>query len=201
MRRLALFIVALAALVGGTIALVLVLTRGGETTDLRGARAPEGFSLPGFSLRDADGGRVARDDLRGKASVVTFLESRCKEACPVIATQVSRALAMLSPAERSRVAALAISTNPRDDTPASVRAFLRREHADPALRYLIGTERELRPVWKAFLVASALDSGDADVHSAPVRLYDRSGRWVSTFYAGVNLTPAALRHDLLEVLG
>ena len=132
--------------------------------------------------------------------VLTFLESKCTEACPVIASQVARALELLAPEERGDVAALGISTQPDDDTPASARAFLRVRRADGKLDYLVGTESELRPVWEQANILSALESGDADVHSAPVRIYDRDGAWVSTLHAGADLTAANLAHDLRVAL-
>jgi hypothetical protein len=45
-------------------------------------------------------------------------------------------------------------------------------------------------------VLPALDSGSSDIHSAPVRVYDRGGVWVSTQNAGADLTPENLAHDL-----
>lgn len=39
---------------------------------------------------------------------------------------------------------------------------------------------ELRPVWKAFNVAVSFDTGEDDLRSAPVRIFDRRGVWVST---------------------
>jgi cytochrome oxidase Cu insertion factor (SCO1/SenC/PrrC family) len=59
---------------------------------------------------------------------------------------------------------------------------------------------ELRPVWRGFQVSSSLDSGDSNMHSAPVRVYDPEGRWRSTLHAGVDLTAASLAHDLREAL-
>lgn len=174
---------------------------GGHTSAYRGSVPPGRFVLPDFALRDYAGGIVRSRDFNGKTLVVTFLESRCRGSCPIIASSVARGLRLLGPDERSRVVALAISTQPHDDTPASVRAFLRRRRADRELLYLIGSERQLRPVWKAFQILSALDSGDADLHSAPVRIYDAEGVWVSTLHAGADLTPANLRHDIREALG
>lgn len=43
---------------------------------------------------------------------------------------------------------------------------------------------------------SALESGDADTHSAPVRIYSRSGRWLAMQHAGVDLSAANLVHDI-----
>jgi hypothetical protein len=45
-------------------------------------------------------------------------------------------------------------------------------------------------------VLSALESGDADTHSAPVRIYGRNGRWLATQHAGVDLSAANLVHDI-----
>lgn len=37
-------------------------------------------------------------------------------------------------------------------------------------------------------------------HSAPLRIYDRSGVWVATLHAGVNLSEENLLHDLRAAL-
>ncbi len=186
-------------LAGAVTALGLALARDGGPA-YRGSRPPARLELPAFALRDASGRLVRSRDLRGKAVVVTFLESRCRAACPLVAFQLARGVRLLSPEQRSRVAALAVSVHPGDDTPASVRAFLRRQGAERELRYLVGSERELRPVWRAFQVVPALDTGDPNLHSVPVRIFDRRGVWVSTLHAGVDLTPTNLRHDLLAAL-
>src|SRR5215217_391606 len=180
---------ALAAVAG------LLLTRGGESADFRGSTAPEGFALPRFALQDDDGLVLRSSDLGGKAVAVTFLDAQCTEACPVIAAQVGQAVRALGD-ERSEVEALAISVDPAGDTPAKIDAFLRRYRAKGDLRYLDGNVAALRPLWKSFAVASAQDSGNPNMHSAPVRVYDGDGRWRSTLHPGVDLTPANLVNDL-----
>ena len=197
-RSLLLVAAVVAALaLGGVVA---ALTAGDGNGDARpdylGSEPPPGITLPAFTLRDYTGERVSSRTVSGKVVVVTFLDSQCTEACPVIAGHVARALALLTPAERSRVVPLAITTDPREDTPASVRAFLRKNRAEGALRYLLGGERELRRVWRAFAVLPSLETGDDDLHSAPVRVYDRRGTWVATQHAGADLSPARLAHDL-----
>jgi protein SCO1/2 len=144
---------------------------------------------------------VRRSDLSGKAVVVTFLETKCEEACPIIAGEISRAVDRLSTQAVKRTAFVAISMHPRDDQPPSVRHFLAAHQALGKLDYLVGSEHELRPVWADFAVLSALDSGDANTHSASVRVYDTAGEWVSTLHAGVDLTPESLAHDVTTALG
>jgi protein SCO1 len=140
---------------------------------------------------------VRSSDLRGKAVAVTFLDAQCTEACPIIAAQVGQAVRALGD-ERSDYDALAISVDPIRDTPAKIDAFLKRYRAKGDLRYLDGSVAELRPLWNAFAVAAVPDTGNPNLHSAPVRIYDGNGRWRSTLSAGVDLTPANLVHDLRE---
>jgi protein SCO1/2 len=177
----------------------VLLARGGGGADFRGSEPPAGIMLPAFELRDDQGRRVRSADLRGKALAVTFLDTECTEACPIIAAQMSQAIKALG-ADRGGVEALAITVDPIGDTPARIEGFLARYRASGTLRYLDGTVAELRPVWRGFKVASSLDSGDSNLHSAPVRVYDGEGRWRSTLHAGVDLTAASLAHDLREAL-
>ena len=163
----------------------------------RGNEPPAGFVASEFALRNALTGELVRmSDQRGRVVVLTFLESRCTTACPLIASQLAQALRRLPSDDRSDVVALAISANPRDDTRTSVRAFLGRHRAVGQIRYLNRPEAELRSVWKAYQVLSALESGDADTHSAPVRIYGRSGRWLATQHAGVDLSADNLVNDI-----
>lgn len=194
--------VASAAAVVALIVVVVLSLTGGEddTASYRGSPPPPGITLGQFELHDYTGVRVSREDVEGKVVLLTFLESKCKEACPIIASQVARTIDRLPPEERRQVVAIAISTHPRDDTPANVRAFLRAQRAEGKLRYLVGSEQELRPVWETFGVLSALDSGDADTHSASVHVYDRSGEWVASLHPGIDLTTANLAHDVALAL-
>jgi cytochrome oxidase Cu insertion factor (SCO1/SenC/PrrC family) len=190
-------IVAAVAVIAVTVVVVLFVTGGeDDTASYRGSPPPPGIMLGHFELLDYTGVRVSREDLKGKVVLLTFLESKCKEACPIIASQVARTIERLPPEERRQVVAVAISTHPTDDNPASVRAFLRAQRAEGKIHYLVGSEQELRPVWQRFGVLSALDSGDADTHSASVHLYDRSGEWVASLHPGIDLTTANLLHDV-----
>jgi cytochrome oxidase Cu insertion factor (SCO1/SenC/PrrC family) len=139
-------------------------------------------------------------DLQGKVVLVTFIDSKCTESCPIIAGVIGATLPRLTTAERRQVEAVAISVEPRLDTPMSIRRFLRVRHALGVLDFLIGSVEQLRPVWKAFSVLPAVDTGSADIHSADVRIFDRDGIWVSTMHVGVDLTPANLVHDVRRAL-
>jgi protein SCO1 len=161
----------------------------------RGSEPPRGILAPEFALRDYRGELVRMRALRGKVVLVTFLDTDCKTKCPLIAAAIGDALRLLSPAGRRETVALALTVNPASDKPASVRTFLRRRQA-LGLDFLLGTIREMRPIWRAFHVVAAAETGNADVHSADVRVFDRRGEWVSTLHLPPDLTPANLAHDI-----
>ena len=209
MRVFAVIAVSLSVAAAGAVAILLAsdgsgpsgaVNRSGNTEGLyRGSEPPAGISLPAFKLRNYTRELVDSKALRQKVVLITFLESKCKEACPFIAGQIGRTLTRLGDAERSHVIAIGISTHPIDDTPARVRAFLRRERAEGKLKYLVGSEQELRPVWTAFQILPAFDSHDAEIHSAPVRIY-QDGTWVATLHTGADLTTENLLHDVRVAL-
>lgn len=178
----------------GTLAVVLgfVLTRGSDEPDFRGSQPPAGLELPSAAYTVAP-------ELKGKAVAVTFLDTQCTEACPIIAAQIGDAMRLLGD-DRSRVLAVAFSVDPVNDTPERIRSFLGRFRAQDELRYVAGTVAELRPVWKGFKILPSIETGDSNMHSAPVRVYDPEGHWRSTLHPGVDLTPASLAHDLRAAL-
>lgn len=171
-----------------------------SSSPYRGSSPPRGVHAPDFSLRSYRGGRVRMRDLRGKVVLVTFLDTKCTDKCPIIASQIGAALPLLPPSARRRVAALAISVDPRVDSPRSVRRFLRSRRALGRLDFLLGSIKQLRPIWKAFYVVAAAQTGSANSHSADARIFDQRGIWVSTLRPGVDLTPRNLAHDLLTAL-
>jgi cytochrome oxidase Cu insertion factor (SCO1/SenC/PrrC family) len=202
-RRYALALAALGvvALVGAGFAAERLVGARDSGAAYRGSPPPPGIVLPDFALRDESGTLVRSDELGGKVVLVPFLETQCKESCPVVARQIGQALDRLRADERAGVVALAFSTHPGDDTPAAARAFVRRHGVQGRLHYLVGSEKDLRPLWDEFDVLPAVDTGDADLHSVPVRIFAASGEWVSTLHPGADLSPENLAHDLRLALG
>jgi protein SCO1/2 len=195
---------AVLAAVAVAVSVALVASRstpaGSQSNRYRGIEEPRGIAMPAFSLWSYRGQRVRSADYRGKVVVLTFLDTNCEDACPVVAGVVAESVRALSPSERQEVVAVAITSNPRVDTPAAIRTFLRRRHAVGALDYLIGPIPSLGLVWRSFQVLSSFQSGDPDVHSAPVRIYSRGGEWLATEHAGVDLSAANLAHDVRVAL-
>ena len=190
-----------AALLAGTLAFAVDRERqsaanGPDEGPYRGSEPPVRYELPGFRLRNYDGREVDATVLRGRVVVLTFLDSQCTDVCPILASQIGGTIDRLTPGEREQVTAVAISTDPGEDTPASVRAFLGKQRALGKLLYLRGPEKEMRSLWKRFQILASLESGEDTLHSAPVRIYDRESVWVATLHAGFDLNEANLLHDI-----
>jgi cytochrome oxidase Cu insertion factor (SCO1/SenC/PrrC family) len=172
----------------------------GDAGPYRGSEPPARFTLPEFDLPSYGGGRVSAGELRGRVVLLTLLDSQCTEACPIIASVVARTVDRLSAEERREVRAVAVSGDPAEDTPESVRRFLAAQRAEGRLEYVVGEERELRPLWTALQVLPSLDTGRDTLHSAPLRIYDRKGVWLATLHAGADLSEENLLHDIRYAL-
>src|SRR5665648_208330 len=64
-------------------------------------------------------GAIDTARLRGRPFAVTFLYASCPDVCPLIAQEIVGALGRLG-ADARRVAVVAVSVDPRGDTPAAV---------------------------------------------------------------------------------
>lgn len=161
----------------------------------RGSEPPGTHPLPDFVLRDYEGETVRSTDLEQGVFALTFLDAQCDESCPIIAAQIGQTFSEMPDALRSQVDAIALSTDPAEDTPEAVRDFLRRTRAEGSLRYLTSPAETLERLWSEFKILSSTESGHDALHSAPVRIY-ANGLWVATLHPGVDLTNENLLHDL-----
>jgi protein SCO1 len=158
-----------------------------------------GRPAPRIRLADARGGAFDTRTLAGRPYLVTFLFANCPDVCPLIGAQLRDTLERLGPAARA-VAVVAVSVDPRGDTPEAVRAWLRR-HREPAqFRYLIGGERTLEPVWRAWYAAPQIPGEPESAHTAVVWLVDARGRLVAKVGAGRAFDTAGLARDVRTLL-
>ncbi len=134
-----------------------------RTPTLQGAVVTPPAPTYDFNLRDQANRQVSLGSLRGKAVVMTFLYTHCPDVCPLTAEKLHEAYQQLGGTAR-RVAFVAVSVDPKGDTPEAVRAFLFAHHVDGELTYLIGSFAELKRVWAYYYVSS--DAKDATAKTA-----------------------------------
>jgi protein SCO1/2 len=149
-----------------------------------------------FSLRDQAGALVRLARLRGKVVVLSPMYTTCRTTCPLIAQQIRGAIEDLPGADRRKVRALALSVDPANDTPRSAQRFLATQRLEGYLDFLLGSDGELQPIWKAYGFARQTQKQE---HNSYVVLIDKRGRQRVGF-AVEFLTPEALEHDIKVLL-
>jgi protein SCO1/2 len=160
-----------------------------------GSPTPSGLGAPNFTLHDQHGQLVSLAGQRGKFVVITFLYVHCTNVCPVIAGQLNSVLRSLPPAARNQVRVLAVSVDPKGDTPAAVAHFIAEHRLLPQFLYLTGSEHQLQPIWKGYHIASVQTGNNVTVgHTAIEFLLNRQGQ-PQLIYDSTN-TPAQILHDL-----
>jgi len=150
---------------------------------------------PPIALRNYLGQPVTLSEYRGKAVLVTFLYTNCPDVCPLIASNLRIALNMLG-AEAAKVQVIAVSVDPRGDTPPAVAKFLRAHQMLGRMQYLIGSAAQLARTWAAWSVGSQREAGQPQLvaHSALVYGITASGK-VRTIYPA-SFEPSQIAHDV-----
>jgi len=152
---------------------------------------------PDFALRDQSGTLVRLSDERGKVVLITFLYTHCPDVCPLTAANLNTALALLG-AARSHVVVLAISVDPKGDTRAAVKTFVRVHALRSQFHYLTGSPDELSGVWHAYNVAAVRRGGGNVDHTLYTMVVDRSGKARVLFDSLAR--PKAIAHDVRLLL-
>lgn len=154
---------------------------------------------PAFALRDQSGALVSLAALRGRPVLLTFLDSQCKNSCPIQGRQLASILRRLPAAQQP--ALVVVSVDQRGDTPAGIRRAL----AKWGLRggwtthwVNAPSRRRLAAVWRAYGITVRPMSNDI-VHSLALYLIDRRG-FERTAYLFPFL-PSFVQHDLALLAG
>jgi protein SCO1 len=161
----------------------------------RGAVANPAYPAKPLRLRNYNGTPVDLSGYRGKAVLVTFIYDHCPDVCPLIVSHLHTAQAELGGQAR-KLRIVAVSVDPKGDTPRTVAAFLRSHQMTGRMDYLIGSRPQLESVWKEWGILSKADPKVPDQveHSALVYGISASGK-VMTLYPA-NFKPAWIVHDV-----
>jgi len=151
-------------------------------------------AAPPTSLRNYLGQSVSLSQYRGKVVFVTFLYTRCPDVCPLIATHLHATEVALG-AVNAKVQMLAISVDPKGDTPGAVANFLRVHKLVGRMQYLVGSAATLGPVWAAWHVGAAKDASSPALVDHSALVYGISARGALTTIYPSEFKPSDLVHD------
>ena len=167
-----------------------------EGTELSGA-------APDFQLTDQNESPVSLSDFRGKVVVVTFMDSKCKDTCPLTGAHFRKAYQQLNQNEAKQVVFLGVNVNLKANAVANVLETTHAWHMDeiPSWHFLTGSREDLEPVWKDYNVAAIPNPDGSITHTPGTFLIDPMGkqRWyISTPFSEPDTTELAL--PLNEIL-
>ena len=170
---------------------------GSGSTKFAGINAVPSKPAPPLVLNDSLGHRVDLSQYRGKAVLVTFIYDHCPDICPLIVGNLHTAQAELGP-KASDLQIIAVSVDPRGDTPKTVKAFLAAHQMTGRMEYLIGSPAQLERTWSdwSIVAKSSPSRGNPDAveHSALIYGINGSGR-MTTLYPS-NFKPQQIVHDV-----
>ena len=162
----------------------------------------EGTEISGealdFQLTDQNGSLVNLSDFRGKVVVLTFMDSKCEDTCPLTAVHFREAYRQFDQNETKQVIFLGVTVNVEASSVVDVLETTRAWHLDeiPGWYFLTGNYEGLEPVWKDYGVSAEHNpDGNSLMHTPGTFLIDPAGqkRWyISTVISGEGNTELAL---------
>jgi protein SCO1 len=164
----------------------------------RGTALTPSRPAPAFTLHDQAGHAAGLPAGPGHYTIVTFLYTNCPDVCPAVAGTLNRVL-QTAAGRRTGLRVLAVSVDPKGDTPSSVKKFAREHQLVPAFRYLTGNRSELAAVWKKFHIAALAGPKGTVTHSTFEILVDPRGQERLIYDSTV--TAGAVVHDLKALQG
>jgi protein SCO1/2 len=166
-----------------------------DNSNYSGGEASPPQTAPELKLKNSLGEPVDLSKYKGKAVLLTFIYTHCPDVCPLIVSHLKTAQAELG-AQAKNLQIVAVSTDPRGDTPKTVAAFLKAHGMTGQMQYLIGNRKELGHVWTDWnIVVNPAKSGrDLVEHSALIYGIAANGK-VTTLYPA-NFSPSQIVHDV-----
>jgi cytochrome oxidase Cu insertion factor (SCO1/SenC/PrrC family) len=157
---------------------ILLIVIRGAPTPVSAMEVPVMGWVPDFSLTEANGSAVHRQDLIGKVWIASFLFTRCGEACPLLMHHEVRLQGDLP--IRDDLQLVSFSVDPDWDTPKVLTEYAHTFNADRShWSFLTGDKKQIYGLTiNGFRLAT--QEGDATkempiLHSTKLVLVDRHG--------------------------
>jgi protein SCO1/2 len=140
--------IAAACLLVGALAGLLVAHLDAPAAPAAARFLPPPTAPPQFVLHDQNGRAMSPEDARGDVLIMTFLYSTCRNLCPAQAQEIKDAVVKSGV---KKIQIYGVSVDPVGDTRRNAQLFLKRAGlVDPRVHFLLGTRRELQPVWQQY---------------------------------------------------
>ena len=179
---------------------IAMLLVGGSSTGfaLSAGQAPTGdfpfpaedlrtaYEAPQFALTNQDRKTVSLAEFQGNVVILTAVYASCPHTCPAILTQARAAIEELSPEEREDLRVIAVTMDPKNDSPDTLRELAKNHGMQSTLYHLVtGDPEEVEHLLDRMQIARERDPETGIINHANLfLLIDRDGRIAYRFGLG-----------------
>ena len=152
-----------------------------------GARGDDPRNIP---LVDQSGATFRLIDFRGAPSIVTFVASRCTDACPISNAVFSKTAAAFRK-DHIRARFITVTLDPKYDTPFVMSGIARGYKADPHdWIFASGTVADVHRLMTSLGVTATTDgrAGYPDEHTSFIYILDKNVRLSNQMLLSTNVT-------------
>jgi cytochrome c biogenesis protein CcmG/thiol:disulfide interchange protein DsbE len=150
---------------------------------------------PDFTLTDQFDRRVSLHSYRGRVVILAFNDSQCTTVCPLTTQAMVQAKQLLG-AAGSKLELLGIDANPSAISLADVRAYSEAHDMTHVWRFLTGSLRQLKHVWKAYNIDVAIEGGQID-HTPALFVIDPRGHLAKVYLTQMAYSSVGQQAQLL----
>ncbi len=162
-----------------------------------------------FSLVDQTGSVFHMADTRGKVVLMGFMYTNCPDVCPYTAIKMKAVYSLLGK-DASKVAFVAVTTDPQRDVPQRTAAYSKAVGMYNVWHFVGGTSAQVAAVWNAYGIGvkadpktgavSAEDEATSDSSTASSSTADTAKEEASPS-AGLSKSDLALAGDVIKKFG
>ena len=168
---------------------------GDDAAPFSGTVLDNPYTVPTTALTDTDGEPFSlAEDTEKRLTLVFFGYVNCVDVCPAVLSNLASAMTRLDDEDRDDVEVVLVSSDPDNDTPESLRAYLDRY--DESFVGLDGDFETIAAVGRELAVG--IDARDPGGHTTQVMGIDSTD--ISPVYWGSDTTPAQYADDIHTLL-
>ncbi len=158
---------------------------------------------PNVKLTNQFGQPMSLRQFRGKAVVISFVDSECTTVCPLTTLAMLQAKQMLGKAG-DQVQLLGIDANPEAISTADVLGYSRAHNMVNRWDFLTGTLPQLKAAWKSFDIYAKVVGDEID-HTPALYVIDPQGRERTVYltpmaYSSITQSAQVLAQELATLL-
>jgi len=137
--------------------------------------------FPNVPLTTQDG-KVVRfydDLLKGKSVAINLIYTRCSASCPLETAKLAQLQKIMGDRVGKDIFFYSISIDPKNDTPAALKAYMAKYHVGPGWLFLTGKAEDIKLISNKLGLASLTDAASRDGHMPSLMIGNEpSGQWM-----------------------